>query len=160
MLLLFLLSQVGLLCEQLVVTIVLLLTQGVGSAASKPCSDAALDIKSSSLTLLVPHRGREVLFWVNDLVLCLVNVKPSLLHLATELAHHRRRLRLVLVSLDLSLVLVGMIVLSLVSLRERVMECNSRPVIAETSKVCLRSLLFFNRDCDEFDLNLNRKLAS
>jgi len=53
-----------------------------------------------------------------------------------------------------------MVVLSLVSLCERVMECNSRPVVAETSKVCLRSLLFFDRDRDKFDLNLNQKLAS
>ena len=111
-----------------------------------------LDLEGGVLSLLVPHGGGEVLSRVDDLVVSLIDVETGLLHLYAKFTHHHGGLRLVLVSLNTSFKLVWVIVLSLVSLGEGMMEGDSGPVVPEASKVWLGSLLLLYGDCDDFDL--------
>ena len=96
-------SQVCLLRKQFVVSVITLLPQTVCTFAGEPSTDMALDFQSSGLSLLVPHGRGEVLLWVDDFVLALVNVKTIFLHLNAEFTHHNRRLSFVLICLHLSL---------------------------------------------------------
>ncbi len=58
----------------------------------------------------------------------------------------------VLVSLDLAFKLVGVVVSNLVCLGERMVECDTRTVIAETSEVRFWALLFLNDHSHNFNL--------
>ena len=58
----------------------------------------------------------------------------------------------VLVSLDLAFKLVWVVVCNLVCLGERMVECDARTVIAETSEVRFRALLFLHDHSHNFDL--------
>ena len=148
----FLVPEVGLLRLQLVVLVGATLAQGVGRAAGKPGADVALDFEGDGLALLVPHRRRDVLARVDDLVVASVNVQAGFLHLNTEFAHHLRRFGFVLVSLHLAFNLVRMVVASLICLCECVVVSDTCTVVAETTKVGLGALLLLDSDCNDFDL--------
>ena len=134
------------------ILVALLVLKGVCDTAGKPSSNAALDVQSCVFSLLVPHGRREVLLWVDNLVLSLIDIKARLFHLAAELSHHASALRLVLVGLNLAFVLVWVVAGRLIGLSERVVEGHARLVVAESSEVGLGSLLLLNIDSDDFNL--------
>ena len=121
-------------------------------AAGEPCSDSTLNIESSFGTLFVPHGRREVLAGVDDLVSASIDVQTGLLHLHSELSHHGGALSFIFISLHLTFKLLSMVVGFLISLREGVMENGTDAVVPETAEVWLGSLLFFNGNCNNFDL--------
>jgi hypothetical protein len=134
------------------ITVVLLFQKFRSDAAGEPGSNSALNIEGGLGTLLVPHGRREVLAGVDDLVGASVNVKAGLLHLHSELSHHGSALSFIFISLHLTFKLLSVVVSFLISLREGVMENGTDAVVPETAEVWLGSLLFFNGNCNNFDL--------
>ena len=147
-----LVAKVSLLHLKLIVLVGALLPEAIGGASSKPGSYVALDFESDGLTLLIPHGRGHILSRVDDLVVALVNIEAGLLHLDAKFAHHLRRLRLVLVSLHLTLDLIRVEVPCLVSLSEGMVVCDARAVISEAAKVWFGPLLFLDGDRHDFDL--------
>ena len=139
------------------------MSDGALAAAGKPGANVALDFEGNLLALLVPHGRRSILARDDDLIISLIDIQTWLLHLDAELAHHLRRLRLVLVCLHLALDLVRMEVPRLIGLCEGVVVRDAVAIVAEASEVRLRALLLFHGHCHDFDLvvgeaNLNFKL--
>lgn len=161
----FLLSlQLLLQSKQLVFSILLSFSQVKAAFTCKVSPDTALDIQGGLFSLLEPHDRAEVAFRVNDFIVALVQEQASFLHLSALLAHHVRRLGLVLVGLNLSLVLVWVIVDNLIRLREGMVVGNACAVVSVTAKVGFRTLLLLDFNCNDLDLvvtqaNLNFKLV-
>ena len=82
----------------------------------------------------------------------MINVEARLLHLHAKLTHHLRRLRLVLICLNLSLDLVRVEVPGLIGLGEGVMVGDSITVVAEATEIGLGALLLLNRHSHDFNL--------
>ena len=147
-----LVAEISLLGLKLVILVGTLLTKAIGCPSGEPSTDMALDFESGIITLLLPHGRGHILARVDNLIVSLIDIDTWLLHLDAEFAHHLGGLGLVLVSLNLALDLVRVEVSSLIGLCERVMVGDSGPVVPETSKVGLRSLLLFNSDSHDLDL--------
>ena len=145
-------AKVSLLGLKLVVFIGTLLAEPVSSATSEPSTNMALNFQSDCLPLFVPHCWGHILFRVDDFVISLINIDARFFHLNSKFSHHLSRLCLVLVSLNLSLNLIGMVVASLISLSERMVVSDAWSIVSETTEISLRSLLFLNSYCHDFDL--------
>jgi len=102
--------------QELLFAILLRLAQIVAAFACEPASNTALNIEGGLLSLLEPHDRGEVPARVENFIVTAVNEDASLLHLGAMLTHHVRRLGLVLVGLDHTLILVGVVVDDLISL--------------------------------------------
>ena len=113
-----------------------------------------LNLQGDCLTLLVPHRRRDVLARVDDLVVASVNVQARFLHLNTKFAHHLRRFGFVLISLHLAFNLVRVIVARLICLCECVVVSDTCTVVSETTEVRFWSLLFLDCYCYDFYLEM------
>jgi hypothetical protein len=104
--------------HKLLLTVLLSLAEIVAAFTSEPASNTALNVKGGLLSLLKPHNRREVPLWVDEFIITAINKDASLLHLSSMFTHHMCRLGLILVSLDHSLILIGVVVNNLISLRE------------------------------------------
>ena len=111
-----------------------------------------LYVQSGLLSLSLPHLTREVRSRVHDLVLSLIYVYVALLHLCAELPHHNRRLGLVLIGLNDSLVSLWVIARCLVGLCERVVVPLAGFGVPETAYVRLSTALFLDLNSNDFDL--------
>ena len=152
MLLFFLVPELILPSKELLLLVIASLPLTVRKPRRKPPPHMALYIEGGLLPLSLPHLAGEVRPRVHDLVLPLIDVYIALLHLRTELAHHDRRLRLVLIRLNDPLIALGVIARGLVCLCERVVVTLAGLGVPETAYVCLRTALFLDLDGHDLDL--------
>lgn len=152
MLLLFCFLKLLLLSEQFLVPVMTGFSKSKCSLSGKPTSNHTLNVKCGLLTLLYPHCRREITTWEDNFVITSVNENAWLFHLAPLLSHHVSWLSLLLVSLNLSLILIRMVVNNLVCLWECMVISDSWSIISVTSEVGLGPLLLFNFNSYNFDL--------
>jgi hypothetical protein len=152
MALLFIKLEIGLTGEELSIPIIFGFSEQICAHTGEPSTDSALNEQSHLFALLGPHLAREVLSRVNYFIVSAVDEQTSSFHLAALLSHHVRRLSLVLVSLNLSLKLIGVVVGNLIGLGEGVVESHSTAVVTETAEIWLGPLLFIDGDSHDFDL--------
>ena len=145
-------TEVSLLWLELVVFVSSLFAKPICCPTGEPRTNMALNFQSNCLAFLVPHCWGHILFREDDFVIPGIDVNARFFHLDTKLPHHLSRLCLVLICLHLSLNLIGMEVARLVSLSECMMVSDTWSIVSETTKISLRSLLFFNSYCHNFDL--------
>ena len=151
-LVLFLLLQLLLLCQQFLLPLEPCALQRVHSLGSEPASNAALNVKCRLFPFLSPHCTTEVSFWEHYFIVPAVDVQTSLLHLAALFTHHVCRFGLVLVRLNKTLVLIGMVVCDLISLSKCVMVCDSWTIVSKAAKIRFWTLLLLNVDSHYLDL--------
>jgi hypothetical protein len=148
----FLKSKFVLFLQQFLISVISELSKSISVLPGKPCSDMTLNMQSGLLSLFLPHCTREVLLWIDDFVLSLVNIEACLLHLNTKLSHHDSRFSLILVSLYLPLIFVWVIVRTLISLCEGVVVCLTCPVVSESTEVWLLFVLLIDFNSDDLYL--------
>jgi hypothetical protein len=150
--LLFTLLQLSLLRKQFLFSFVTCSFKGIDSFRRKPTSHTALDVQRSLLSFLGPHSAAEIPLRVNNFVVSAIDVQARLLHLTALFAHHMRRFRFVLVSLDKTFVSVRVVVSDLICLGEGMVIGDTGAIVSEATEVRLWPLLFFN--VDSHNLNL------
>ena len=161
-LVLLLSAQLFLLLQQFQISVISQLSQRVGLLPRKPTSNVALDEQSHLFSPLLPHLRVEIGLRENDFVVSMlskrvknvpfVDKEAHLFHLGSEFSHHNRRLGLVLVRLDYSLILIRMVVRHLISLGEGMVKIQPSSVISEPSDVGLFANYFLYFHCDDFNL--------